>query len=193
MCTCTYTHTRMRKTKKFDKEQARAYAMQYGLVVGVVCLASFLCTMYAGNSLLMAQTGNLLGLFAVMTAGTQIRMYRAQVARLNFRQAWYMAIFIYLFAIIVTALGQYLYFALLDNGTLREQILTMLETPEYQKLLAQLTGTTDTDEILRSTADLMQSPTQMTVQLMWMNVLLALLLSVPTVLIGITGERKGSS
>ena len=46
-----------------------------------------------------------------------------------------MAIFIYLFAIIVTALGQYLYFALLDNGTLREQILTMLETPEYQKLL----------------------------------------------------------
>ena len=100
-----------------------------------------------------------------------------------------MAVFIYQFAILVTALGQYLYFALLDNGTLREQILTTLDTPEYRELLARMTGTADTESIVRSTAEMMQSPTQMTAQLMWMNVLLALLLSLPTALIGITGKR----
>ena len=63
----------MKRTEKFDREQARAYAMQYGLVVGAACLASFLCTMYAAGSPLMAQAGNLLGLGAVMAAGTQIR------------------------------------------------------------------------------------------------------------------------
>lgn len=180
----------MNEQGKFDRQQARAYCMQYGAVVGIVCSLSFLCMMYAGNSPLLGATGNALGLFALWKAGRQIRKFRLTVSPIGFGKACYMAILTYLFAILVVAVVQYIYFRFLDEGRMVAQVEQLLTLPEYHKMLVQMAGTEDIESHLTSTLDMMRNPTQMTIQLLSTNLFLSLLLTIPTALIAITGNMK---
>ncbi|MBR1789449.1 MAG: DUF4199 domain-containing protein [Bacteroidaceae bacterium] len=185
----------MNGEKTFDRQQARAYCMQYGAVIGAVCSLSFLCAMYAGRYALLGLIGNVLGIYAVWTAGRLIRRFRLTVQPLGFGQSCYMALLTYLFAILVVGIVQYTYFRYLDSGRMVAQVEQLIVLPEYHQLLVQMSGTEDVDSLITSTLDIMRQPTQMTIQLVWTNLLLSLLLTIPTALIAITGapkERKES-
>ena len=175
----------------FDKQRARAYCMQYGAVVGTVCSLSFLCAMYAGQHPLLGLIGNALGIYAVWKAGRQIRQFRFTVQPIGFGQSCYMALLTYLFAILIVAIVQYAYFRYLDGGRMAAQVEQLIALPEYHRLLARMAGSEDIDSLLTSTLDLMRHPTQMTIQLVWTNLLLSLLLTIPTALIAVTGTQKG--
>ena len=174
----------------FDRQQARAYCMQYGVVVGTVCSLSFLCAMYAGQYSLLGLIGNALGIYAVWAAGRQIRRFRLTVQPIGFGQSCYMALLTYLFAILIVGIVQYAYFRFLDGGRMAAQVEQLIALPEYHQLLVQMSGTEDIESLLTSTLDIMRQPTQMTVQLVWTNLLLSLLLTIPTALIAITGTLK---
>lgn len=183
----------MNTKETFDGPQARAYSMEYGVVVGLLCSASFLCTMYGASSILLAQVSNVLALIAVYVAGRLIRSFRTNVASLTFGRTCYMALLTYLFAILLTALVQYVYFAYFDQGRLMTQIDHLLSMPEYRQWLEQFAQGGDIDSLLDGVLQTMRNPVSMTFQLMWLNCLLALLAIVPTALIAMGGKQEVES
>ena len=139
----------MNNTNKFNNVQARAFCMQYGLVVGLLTSASFLATMYGLGAPSVGLLGNILGIFAFVAAFRFIRSYRQEVERLSFLQACYMAFLTLFFASLLTAVVQYLYLAFLDHGRLFMQVEQMLSMPEYEQWLKQMAGGADVEEVKR--------------------------------------------
>ena len=170
--------------KEFDARLARDHCMEYGMVVGLMCSASFLCSMYGYDNVLLGQLGNVLGLLAFVSAGIFIRRYGRRMGRLTFGRSCYMALLTYVFAIMVTAVVQYVYFRFLDAGHLAEQVKQIVQMPEYHQWLQQLAGAEDVDKLISQAMQFMYNPVRMTMQLIWMNLLLAMLLLVPTALMG---------
>jgi hypothetical protein len=66
----------------------------------------------------------------------------------------------------------------------------LLETPEYQQMLQRLSGQSDVKDIMESAMSMLYNPIQMTIQLTWMNLILSIILTPLTALIGITGGKK---
>ena len=169
---------------EFDIRLARDHCMEYGMVVGLLCSASFLCSMYGTTSLLLGQLGNVLGITAFVTAGVLIRHYGRKAGRLTFGRSCYMALLTYAFAIMVTAVVQYIYFRYLDAGRLANQVEQIIQMPEYRQWMEQLTVGQDLDEVVDQLLQMTRNPERMTMQLIWMNLIFALLLTVPTALMG---------
>ncbi len=170
--------------KEFDARLARDYCMEYGMIVGLICSASFLCSMHGFDAALLGQAGNVLGLIAFISAGALIRQYGRKMGRLTFGRSCYMAFLTYVFAIMVTAVVQYIYFRFMDDGQLAGQVQQIIQMPEYRQWLQQMAGEEDVDKLLHESLQFMYNPERMTLQLVWMNLLLALLLMVPTALLG---------
>jgi len=175
--------TNMEK-REFDVRLARDHCMEYGMVVGLLCSASFLCSMYGATSLLLGQLGNILGITAFVTAGALIRHYGRKAGRLTFGRSCYMALLTYAFAIMVVAVVQYIYFRYLDAGRLANQVEQIIQMPEYRQWMEQLTAGQDPDEVVGQLLQMTRNPERMTMQLIWMNLIFAMLLTVPTALMG---------
>ena len=179
----------MNSTNKFNGIQARAFCMQYGLVVGLLTSASFLATMYGLGAPSMGLLGNILGIIAFYVAFRQIRAYRQEVGGLSYMQACYMAFLTLFFASLLTAVVQYLYLAFLDNGRLVSQVEQMLAMPEYEKWLGQMAGGMDVEEVKTAALGLLSNPAKTTLQLLWSDCLLSLILSIPIALLSMTGKK----
>lgn len=170
--------------RDFDARLARDHCMEYGMVVGILCSASFLCSMYGTPSVLLGQLGNVLGIVAFVTAGNLIRHYGRKMGQLTFGRSCYMAMLTYVFAIMVVAVVQYIYFRYLDAGRLANQVEHIIQMPEYRQWMEQLTTGQDVDEVVGQIMQLTRNPERITMQLIWMNLIFALLLMVPTALMG---------
>ena len=166
--------------------------MNYGMAVGLLCGASFLCAMYANESAGLALIGDMLGIMAFVTAGRLIRQYGQKVTPLSFGQACYMAIMTYFFAILLTAAIQYVYLRFFDAGRLAEQVATLRTRPEYMEILKQAGGATDTKTLTQNMMEMLGNPIQTTISLMWMNALMALALMLPTAWMGRTPKKTES-
>ena len=174
----------------FEKAQAREYAMNYGITIGVLSVISFLFAMHGLGGIVWGHLSNIVGLITVYVAGRKIRSYNNEVSPLRFSQACYLAFFIYLFGILITAVAQYAYFALFDNGALLMQTQELLEMPEYRQLLSDMTADGNIDEVVKTLNEVMGNPIKITFQLMWLNSILAMLLIIPTAMIGLRGTKK---
>lgn len=166
-----------------------SYCMQWGLGVGVLTSLSFLATMYGGEMPLVGLVGNVLGIAAFVVAGRRIRAFRREVEPVGFWRACYLALLTYLFASLLTAAVQYVYLAFLDHGRLLGQVERMMAMPEYQQWMEQLAGGTDAEGLMRSVREMVANPARMTMQLMWTNALVSLMLALPTGLMGMRGNN----
>ncbi len=170
----------------FDYHKARAYASQYGAIVGLCWIISFLSYMGGLTTPFLADIGLIMGIASVFVAGNIIRFYHNARQSLTFGQAWWMAITLYLCATLLTAVVQYIYFEYMDHGTLAKTYEQMLTAPEYQELLQQVLPQSNDTNLIQDMIDLLYSitPIQMTFQLLVYNLFLGLFLSVPTALLG---------
>ena len=178
------------ENKTFDWPLARAHTMNYGALVGIMCSISFLCSMYGLQSPSLGLISNVLALLAFIVAGRCIRSFSNNIPPTRFGQACWMAFNIFLYAILITALVQFLYFTYLDQGRLATQMQHITAMPEYRQLLEQMAPNGNADEIIKTAISITSSPARATSQLLWMNCFMALLLIIPTALIGITGKKQ---
>ena len=175
---------------RFDTQQARAYCMNYGTIVGIVCCISFLCAVYGLRHPGLSLVSNIAGLMAFVGAGRLIRRFRREVTEISFGRACWMAFSIYFYAILLTAAVQYAYFAFLDHGMLAEYIRMTLETEEFRNLLTSMAGNEDMNAIVESMLTPLLSPVKATIQMLWMNCTIALILILPTAFMGMKLKVK---
>ncbi len=172
-------------TPGFDYREARSYCMNYGLLVGTCWSASFLCTMWGQGHPFVGNLGLLIGLVSIYYAGRLIRGYNVESGNRGWLRTWWMSCLTYLFATMLTAVVQYVYFRYFDGGMLVRQMEQVMQMPQYKQLFAGV------DEgALQQALVSLNSPTQLTVRFFSMNILLGLVLSIPTLLIAGTGLNK---
>jgi len=179
-----------KKQTEYSPQLTRKYCMNYGLIVGALCSISFLLSMYSLRMPLVGQLGNIVGLLAIYVAGRQIRSFRQEVAPLGFWRSCLMAIQIFLYATLLTAVVQYAYFAFLDHGRLASEMGELFSLPEYKKILAGIVEGGDAEAMLEEVTRLLRNPAQTTFQLMIMNITFLLPVSIPTAIIATWGKTK---
>lgn len=171
----------------FDYHSARTYACQYGAIVGLCWILSFLSYMGGLTTPFLADIGLILGIASIFVAGNIIRFYHNARQELTFGRAWWMAIVLYLCATLLTAVVQYIYFRYVDHGTLAQTYEQMLTAPEYQEMLRKMLPQGEgNSNMIEDIINLLYTitPIQMTFQLLFYNLFLSLVLSLPTAFLG---------
>ncbi|MCM1109532.1 MAG: DUF4199 domain-containing protein [Clostridium sp.] len=173
----------------FDYKEARSYTARNGLAVGGMWIASFSLFIMGLHNPLAGNLSLIAGVGSVVLAGWIVRSYR-RMNSLNTLQAFWMSFNLYLYASLLMAAAQYVYFRYLDNGMLMAAIETVMDTPEYKEMMKKLMPDENTEDVMTQALDNFRAvtPIQLTMSLLFNNFILGLMLCLPTSLIGMTGK-----
>ena len=174
-------------------KQTNAYAMQLGGLFGVYWCVGLLCFV-AGYQIPALHTLYAFILLSIPVVGILLaRYFERQVradAPVDFARGFLYSFMMYLYATAFLAGVAYIYFSMFDNGSFIEANIARFHNPDMQQLLntPQLkqqidealaaTGYANMDELLRSITPLM-----IAANIVDINMILALILSLPTALI----------
>jgi len=154
--------------------QLKAFARQDGLLLGLFWTASFALTMMSPQSVL----GNMLALSTPFFMGWRLCKFRdnALDGVISFRRGLAYCVYSVLYASIVFAFVQYVYFRFLDNGnfmSIMNNGVTAIEEIYKQQNI-------DTTELKKAVESMSQvTPIEWTFVLMMQNIFLGALLSLP--------------
>lgn len=103
-----------------------------------------------------------------------------------------MAYLIYMYAVLLTALGQFIYFRFIDNGFMAMQFENLLTRPGMEETMQALSPDGGIQQMVGDTILMLQtmSAADFTVNLLFSNILLALVGSVLAAWIGCTGKKR---
>ncbi len=169
----------------FDYKEARSYCMNYGLLVGLCWSASFICTILGPEHPFVGNLGLLIGLVSIYYAGRLIRGYNLESGNRSWFRTLWMSCLTYLFATMLVAVVQLVYFRYFDGGRLMMQMEQVMQMPQYKQLFSGVD-----EKAMQEALATLNSPTQLTVRFFSMNILLGLVLSIPTMLIAGMGLKK---
>ena len=175
-----------------DRRQTRAFAAYYGLWVGMFWAASFLLTVYSISHPGAGGLGLLIGLGSLPLAVWLLRGFRQSVAPLPLRRAWYMAWMMFIGAALLCTAAQYVYFAYFDGGQLVRAYSDIMQLPEMHDMVQQMMPGQDVDAVMNEalTAFSTTPPSQLALQFMFWNVLIATFFAFPTALFSFTRPKE---
>lgn len=113
------------------------YAGKCGVLLGVMWMVAFLCSIYSLDNPLLGYAGNTVALLSLYALYLIIVRYRAFVTPLRFLSCCKMAWLTCLFAGLLTTLAQYLYFRFIDGGHLMLSLTEMLHDEQYRQAFKQ--------------------------------------------------------
>ncbi len=163
-----------------DYKALKATAATEGLYTGLAWVASFACFIgqFANPSLSMASM--LIALLSVIFVIIRLRRYRdTKLDELPFFKAFVYSLSVFLYASLVMALGQWIYFQFLDQGYMIQEYMKQLQKPEIMEVLKGIEGFKEDD--LQFVLDQFNSlrPIDIAFQFLSTNIILGLLLSFP--------------
>ncbi len=183
-------------TRNDTLRQTNAFAMLDGLMFGIYWCFGFLCAVKGVGGGTLSTLSMMVTLSAPFLGFYLARRFERQVRPdepVSFGKAYLYSALLYLYAAIILALVAYAYFRWLDGGNFITSYIAAQNAPEMQEAL-QASGMQDffndavrqggfntLEEMLRSIG-----PTDIAASIFNVNILIGLLLSVPTALIGKT-------
>ncbi len=127
----------------------RTFAGEYGLIIGVMWCIAFACSMYSSDNVLLGHLGNLVALFSLFVEVRQLKLFQMRILPLNGVRRFGMAMQINFCAVLLTTMGQYIYFRFLDNGHMMNSLTKLFNMPEYQDMLGKMMPGTSSEELLK--------------------------------------------
>lgn len=169
-----------------DANQTRAYAGYYGLWVGLCWVISFGMYIAGLRAPAWGTMGLLVGLLSLPLGVRLLRSFRDQVGPLPLRRAWYLSWMMFLAAALICTSAQYIYFAYIDDGLLVRSYTELLQQPEAQDMLSRMLPGQDTEAMMNEALSLFAAtpPSQLAIQFLFWNVLLATIVAFPVALLG---------
>lgn len=171
--------------------QLRAYAAQYGAIIGLMWIVSFAFYIVGLTRPLLGNIALLVGILSVVAAGFLIRKFRHEVSPLRFAQSWWMGILIYMYAALLMAVAQFVYFRYIDNGLMVSTYSTVMQQPEAIAMMQSMLPGEDVSQTTTEIVELLQSitPIQFTFEFLIYNLILGFILAIPTAWIGLSGKK----
>lgn len=122
---------------KIDYKVFQQYASLYGLGVGVIWLLAFYFSIYGIGTPGLGLLGDVCVVAGPVAAFYWAKKYRNNVlaGSITFGNALYFFFSVYVYAVIILAAGQFIYFSYLDQGFLYNTYKEILAQPAYQQML----------------------------------------------------------
>ena len=139
--------------------QLRAYAAQYGAIIGMMWIVSFAFYIIGLTRPLLGNIALLVGIMSVVAAGFLIRKFRNEVSPLRFAQSWWMGILTYMYAALLMAVAQFIYFRYIDQGLLVDTYTAVMQQPEAIAMMQSMMPGEDVAQTTVEVTELLQSIT----------------------------------
>ena len=148
-----------------------------GFYTGICWSISFLISAYSMSHPGWGFAGEILGLLSVWVAGVQLRMLDIH----GIRRRWHKSLTVQLLAAVLCTFVQYIFFRYVDGGRFMQAILDFYANPENRAIIEQQYPGIDVHEVLKSFSTIEIS--QLVMSFLIMNSLIAVLLSIPTMIV----------
>lgn len=158
--------------------QMKAFARQYGAVMGLIWVASFACFVGSIKEPMLSFGFDMSIAMIPFVAGHFVRNYRDRIVdgSISFRRAFGFSMFIFFYATLILAIAQWAYFQYLDGGMIVGNMLKVIESPEFAEVLKanqfDKKMLTEQIQLLSETR-----PIDFALTFMWMNVMAGLIIS----------------
>lgn len=171
--------------------QLQAFARIDGVKIAVAWVLSFACAVGTFTYPLLSHVAVLLALASIVFASLCVKTFRDKVrdGYIGFVQAFAYGVLIYLYAALLFALAQYLYFAFMDNGFLIGTLLSVMHTDEYMRQ-AQIYGLTESDVELFSSLITQLRPIEIAMYFFTVNIMTGTIVSLPIAVMIMRKPRK---
>ena len=159
--------------------QLKAFARIDGLVLAVLWLVSFCCYILGITSPLYGLLAMGLALATPIFVGSRLRRFRDKGldGSISFLRAWAYVILVFFYGGLLFAVGQFVYFAYVDQGYLLQTITDMMSVPETAEALKQMGMTDQVDEALQMMGTM--RPIDIALSILTNNILLGILIGLP--------------
>ena len=167
-----------------DLEQMQAYARIDGLWLAVIWTASFVCFVGTFTYPSLATSVLLIGAGSLVFAALRLRRYRDEIREgvLSFRRGFLYSMLNYLYASLLFAMVQYIYFQFLDKGFVIGNYINMVNTDAFKEM-AKSYGLSQTDwKIVMDNLSGLR-PIEWAMQFFSMNVFMGFFVSVPVAMV----------
>lgn len=163
--------------------QLRAFARIDGAYLGILWIISFACYLAGLTNQTLGLIGSILAIVSPLFALNRLKKFRdiARYGIISFRRAMAYYVYMFLYASVIFALAQYIYFAFIDGGYLMRSYISLMSTPEAEQIIkAYGLSEREMTESLNMLQDI--SPIMIALNIMAMNITVGLVLSIPMAL-----------
>ena len=192
------------KNAKRPSGQTNAYAMQYGVMLGLVCIGAFAVFMGTFAYAVLSTLALLLCVAVPVLACLFTLRFRDEVSgrteAFGFARGFLHTLLMMFYASIWLALAVYIYFAYIDGGFFVDAYVATLRSPEVQSVfeqnaeLRELYGNVGTEELERAIEQLRGvSPAHFAAASVYLNMMTAPVLALFVGLVARRGHRHGMS
>ncbi len=163
-----------------EYEQVKAFARIDGAIVGCLWIVSFVCFVANFRYPMMGLLGMAIGAGSIVWAAMRLRRFRNNILDgvISFRRAFCYSLFVYLYASLIMALGQYIYLQFIDNGYLISEYTEIMSRTEFSTLM-DLYGVKKEDLKLAMDTLANLRPIDFALQFFTMNIILGIVISLP--------------
>lgn len=153
-----------------------------GFYTGLCWSASFILAMLSLTQPVWGFAGNLLGIASIWVAGWQLRVWQMKNTDKDHlwgvRQRWHKSLLVQMLAALLCTFVQYLYFRYMDNGEMMSILTELYSNPANVETLKQMVPEYDPKEVVTLLTQI--TLRDLTFNLLVVNAMLALVLSIPT-------------
>jgi hypothetical protein len=164
-------------------KQFRAFATQYGTIIGLIWTVSFACYIGGLTYPLLSTISFIFGISSPFIAFFLIRKFRNTNCEgvLSYGRAYWMSLLIFFYAALFTAMAQFIYFRFIDNGYVVSAYEHLLSLPEIKTSMAQLFPHGEVNQMMGMLHSI--SPIQVTFDLLSVNMIIGAILALPIALL----------
>lgn len=162
-----------------DYKVFQQYASIYGLGVGVLWVCAFYFSIYGIGVAGLGLLGDVCVVAGSVMAYYWAKKYRNNVlaGNITFGNALYFLFSVYVYAIILLAAGQFIYFSYLDQGYLYNTYKEVLSQPAYQQMLRSMANPDQVNQVLEQFRAATYQPIGMVFGFMGFHLIIGFILS----------------
>ena len=167
-----------------ENHQLQAFARIDGARVACFWAVSFAFFVWQFSVPVLSLLSVAVGAFSIVYASVRLRRFRDDVSGgyITFGRAFVYSLMIYLYASLLFAFVQYVYFQFLDGGYLINRYMEVLGTPEFHRMML-LNGLTESDIQLAMDNIMSLRPVEVAMQFFTLDIIMGVCVSLPVALI----------
>lgn len=162
-----------------DYKVFQQYASLYGLGVGLIWICSFYCSVLGIAVPGLGLVGDICVVAGPVAAFYWAKKYRNNVlhGNITFGNALYFLFSMYVYAVILLAAGQFIYFTYIDRGFLYNTYKEILSQPAYQQMLRSMADPRQINTALEQFREATMRPIGMVFGFMGFHLVVSFILS----------------
>lgn len=167
-----------------DYRQLQAFARVDGVWVAVLWTVSFACFVWQFQMPLFSFVSLLIGAGSLIFASLRTRRFRDSVrsGHITFGQAFFYGMLIYLYASLLFAFAQFIYFRFMDGGYMMSRYTAIMQTDEFAQMM-RFNGLKENDMQIAMDNLAALRPIEIAMQFFTLDIIMGLCISLPIALI----------